>query len=216
MAKRQQLPFQRGGARFQAQPTVLVICEDSKSSKNYLDDVKVHFRAQLQVRVTHCGKTDPRGIITEAIRRSKSFDQVFCVIDRDEHPSFDQAVALVAGVPKVAVIASYPCFEYWLLIHFGYNRKPYTRAGARSPADCLIDDLKAKSGMEDYGKGNKVSPFQCLTLDQLKAARGHAVRALREAVEVSDFNPSTRLHELIEFMERLGAPVPIGKKEAHD
>jgi len=63
--------------------------EDSKSGKNYLDDVKIHLRAQLHVTVTHCGKTDTPGIVTEAIRRSRHFDRVFCVIDRDEHPNFD-------------------------------------------------------------------------------------------------------------------------------
>lgn len=204
-----QLPFQRSGARFQPQPTVLVICEDSKSSKHYLDDVKCHFRAQLHVEVTHCGKTDPVGIIAEAVRRSKSFDRVFCVIDRDEHPNFDAAVASAASKPKVTVITSYPCFEYWLLIHFGYNRKPYTRVGGRSPADCLIDDLKAKPRMKDYDKGHKASPFQYLTLEQFQLARRHAVRALEEAAQVNDLNPSTRLHLLIEAIEKLGTPIPV-------
>jgi len=66
---------------------------------------------------------------------------------------------MAAKSPKVTVIASYPCFEYWLLLHFGYSRKPYARAGARSPADCLIEDLMKFPGMGDYGKGAKASPF---------------------------------------------------------
>lgn len=206
------MPFERRGPRFQPQSTALVICEDSKSSKNYLDDIKIHFRAQLHVTVTHCGKTDPHGIVSEAIRRSRHFNRVFCVIDRDEHPSFDQAMLVAAQKPKVTAIASYPCFEYWLLLHFCYSRKPYSRAGGKSPADCLIDDLQKMPGMANYGKGDKASPFTYLTLDQLNTAREHAIRALAEAIQVGDLNPSTRIHELIAFIERLSAPIPLARK----
>jgi RloB-like protein len=211
-----QPPFRRSGPRFLAQPTVLVICEDSKSSRYYLDDVKRHFRAQLQLTVTHCGKTDPAGIVTEAVRRAKRFDHVYCVIDRDEHTNFDQAVQAVAQTPNVAVIASYPCFEYWFLLHFGYTRKPYARAGTRSPAECLIEDLKQRPGMADYAKGDKLSPFALLTLDQLIAARKHAMKSLQEAMEVNNLNPSTRVHELISVIEKLGAPIPIAEKGTQD
>jgi len=211
VAKRQRA-FQRSGPRFQAQPTTLVICEDSKSSKNYLEDVKVHFRAQVHVEVTHCGKTDPAGIISEAVRRSKDYDRVFCAIDRDEHPNFEQSVATVAQMPKVTVIASYPCFEYWLLLHFGYTRKPYTRAGNKSPADWLIEDLKTKPGMEHYAKGGKSDLFATLTVPRFNAARSYSARALNEALEVGDLNPSTRLHDLIAFIERQGAPLPLSAK----
>jgi hypothetical protein len=209
---RRQPAFQRSGPRFQAQPTVLVICEDSKSGKNYLEDLKVHFRAQVQVEVTHCGKTDPLGIVSEALRQSKKYDRVFCVIDRDEHPNFEQAIAAVPQTSKVTVIASYPCFEYWLLLHFSYSRKPYSRAGNKSPADCLIDDLKTKPGMEHYAKGNKSSIFSDLTIPRFNSARLRAAQALNEALEVGDLNPSTRLHELISFIERLGTPLPLETK----
>ena len=207
--RRRQLPFQRNAPRFQAQPTVLVICEDSKSSRTYLDDVKLHFRVQLRLSIVHCGKTDPTGIVSEAVRQSKRFDHVFCVIDRDEHPNFDQAIQTVFQTPNVTVIASYPCFEYWFLLHFGYTRKPYHRAGERSPAACLIDDLKLHPEMVNYAKGDKTSPFAYLTLDQFNAARRNAARSLQEAIQVNDLNPSTRVHELISFIEKLSAPIPI-------
>jgi hypothetical protein len=209
---RRQPAFQRSSPRFRAQPTVLAICEDSKSSRNYLDDVKLHFRAQLKIAITHCGKTDPKGIISEAVRQSKRFDRVFCVIDRDEHHNFDEAVQSVARMPKVTVIASYPCFEFWFLLHFGYTRKPYQRAGERSPADCLIDDLMLRPEMAHYAKGDRRSPFAYLSLDQFNIARRNAARDLQEAMEVGDLNPSTKAHELISVIEDLGAPLPIDKK----
>ena len=101
--------FSRGAARYKAQPTVLVICEDSKSSRRYLEDATVHFRVHVKVQITHIGRTDPKGIVTAAIERTKQYDKVFCAIDRDTHESFDEALAMVAHNEKVVVIPSYPC-----------------------------------------------------------------------------------------------------------
>jgi hypothetical protein len=103
--------------RFKQFPTVLAICEDSKSGLKYLNDASFHFRASLKIEVSHCGKTDPKGIVKEALKHQKKFDHVYCVIDRDAHPNFHEAIALAKTSNKVSIIASYPCFEFWL---FGY------------------------------------------------------------------------------------------------
>ena len=140
-------------------PTVLILCEDSKSSKDYLEDAKIKFRAQLSVRVLHPGITDPIGIVKAGIRKTRDFERVFCVIDKDEHPSFESALSLARENEKITVIPSYPCFEYWLLLHYLFSRKPYARAGNRSPADCLIDDLKTIPEMSQYAKGSSTTLF---------------------------------------------------------
>src|ERR1700753_191407 len=84
--------FKRGAARYAPQPTVLVICEDLKSSKNYLEDVAIDFRVKVHVEISHRGKTDPLGIVEEAIDEQKKFDRVYCAIDRDNHANFDAAL----------------------------------------------------------------------------------------------------------------------------
>jgi hypothetical protein len=53
--------FARRKARFLPQPTVLVLCEDSKASVAYLNDAAHHFRASPSMRVTHASRTDPLG-----------------------------------------------------------------------------------------------------------------------------------------------------------
>ena len=100
--------FRRDKAKFQPQPTVLIICEDSKSSKRYLEDAAYDFRAHILVQVVHCGKTDPLNIAKEALRLESKFDLVYCVIDRDRHESFDQAVQLVRHKPKIELIVFLP------------------------------------------------------------------------------------------------------------
>ncbi len=197
--------FNRSKSRYKPQPTVLVICEDSKSGKRYLEDASRHFRADVEV--AHCGKTDPRGIVAEALTRQGKFDRIFCAIDRDTHETFEEALRLAKTSNKLTVITSWPCFEFWLLLHFGYNRKPYTAVGKGSAADQLVSDLRTRPNMQDYDKGAAKSIFELL-LDKLPIARKESPRVLSEAIGLDDMNPSTLMHELLDFFETLSQPQP--------
>jgi hypothetical protein len=102
--------FDRKASRFKPQPKVLILCEDSKSGKRYLEEAAFHFRANAQVDIAHCGITHPSGIVKTAIARQKGFDKVFCALDRDTHLCFERAIDLARPHPKIKVIASYPLF----------------------------------------------------------------------------------------------------------
>lgn len=200
--------FKRTNPRFRAQPAVLIICEDSKSAKNYLQDASRHFRVDVQVKVSHCGKTDPKGIVKEAIFQQAKFENVFCVIDRDTHPGFDEAILLAKANPKVTIIASFPCFEFWYILHFGMSSKPYMVSGANSAADMLIKDLCALAGMENYSKGDRSSVFDRLLGQPFAHARKISPQRLADALACKNLNPSTTVHELIDFLEGLTSPQP--------
>jgi hypothetical protein len=197
--------FNRREPRFKQQATVLVICEDTKSGKNYLEDAKVHFRAEARVVVAHAGKTDPRGIVEHAIARQKQYDDIYCVIDRDTHETFAEAEALAKPHKNIELIASHPCFEFWLLLHFKYSRKAYAPVDGRSPGAQMLRALKECEGMDLYEKGANVSLFDLL-LDRLPQARSHAARAMTEALTDNQLNPSTKLHDLIAAFEKLSQP----------
>ena len=201
--------FKRNKPLYKPQATILVICEDSKSGKRYLEDASLHFRVKVSVEIIHCGKTDPLNIVKEAINCRGKFDQVYCTIDRDSHETFAAAHDLAKSAKKVELIVSYPCFEFWLLLHFGYNRKPYMAAGKLSAADLLIKDLRSKPGFADYDKGNDASIFDML-LDRFAEARRIAPKILAEAEESNEMNPSTKLHELLDRVESLVSEFNIG------
>lgn len=196
----------RPKSRYKPQPTLLVICEDSKSGERYLKDASYHFRVDVKVEITHCGNTDPIGIVNEAMARQGKFDQVFCVIDRDNHPSFDEALVKAKTSKKVGVIASYPCFEFWLLLHFVHTRKPYTSVGNASAGDRLIRELRTHPGMESYAKGDEQSVFDLLLGEKFNFARREAPKILSEALAGGEMNPSTAVHELIDLFENLSKP----------
>jgi hypothetical protein len=196
--------FARKPAKFKPQPTVLVICEDSKSAKHYLEDAACHFRANLQVKITHCGKTDPLGIVKEALVEQKNFDLVFCVIDRDTHETFQAAQNAASKSQKINLIVSYPCYEFWLLLHFGYCRKPYQASGKKSAAELLAADLRKQPEMQDYDKGVRL--FDLLGEKKRTEASKHARKILDDARNTGEFNPSTALHELLTQFAILGQP----------
>lgn len=201
--------FRRKAPKFKTQPVVLVICEDTKSSKIYLEEASRYFRAYAKIEFAHVGKTDPLGVVKGAVQRMKNFDHVYCVIDRDTHhqPNFDAALALgQANKAKVTVLTSYPCFEFWLLLHFGYSRAPFMSAGGVSSADRALIALKTKPDMAAYTKGNVEGLFQRL-LPLLPAARLNALRTVAEAVIDNEMNPSTPLHDLINVLEELSEPI---------
>ena len=207
-------PFERKKSSLKQQPLVLIICEDTKSSLQYLKDAARHFREIVEVEkiekvsIINCGKNDPLNIIKEAVERQRSFDQVYCAIDRDTHENFDEALALAKAHKKISVIASYSCYEFWLFLHFQKTCKPYTGVGKNSSGDLLLKDLCKELGMENYAKGNSKNLFDQL-IDRLPKARQHAVEVMAEAIDNGNLNPSTRLHELIDCFESLGNPQPI-------
>lgn len=200
--------FGRNSPYLRQQPLVLVICEDEKSSKDYLTDAKVHYRATAMVDVANVGHSDPRGIVRKAIQKSTKFDQVFCVIDRDTHPTFNEAVALARENPKVVLITSYPCFEYWLYLHFKYTRRTFRRSGVHSPADQMIGHLKKCEGMKNYDKGQVKSLFKTL-LPRLPNAFVHAARSVNDAAKDGESDPSTQLHLVLEKFAELGKTVKL-------
>lgn len=197
--------FSRKGARFKPQPRVLVLCEDTKSGKNYLEDAARYYRSFAVVEFSHCGHTDSIGIVQEAIKRQNDFEEIYCVLDRDSHPSWNAAFVLAKSNVKITIIPSYPCFEYWVLLHFEFTRAPFSSVGNHSAADRVLKDLRKKSGFENYEKGYKGCLFDDL-FNNLDKARLNAIRSITEAESTQEKNPSTLIHELLDKFEELSKP----------
>lgn len=190
--------FSRKGGRFEQLPTVLLICEDAQSCKRYLEDAKVHFRAQLKVEVCHSGYTNPKGIVKAAQKKPASYEEIYCVIDHDNRQELAEAIKLCQQEEKIKIIASYPCYEYWLLLHFSYTDAGFADAKAALKALC--------KKMPDYKKDLAV--FQQL-LPNLPQARKHAEKAYAQAQQLQLPNPSTQMHLLLDRIQELGQPIPV-------
>ncbi len=210
----------RAGAELQRQKRerarnkrVLIVCEGTKTEPHYLRELldDLHISPQV-VRVAPNKGNSPDCVVAHALAlydedavAGDAFDRVYCVFDRDRHTTFDAAVqhtqALsVAGKPFVAVTST-PCFEVWLLLHFGYSDQPFHAAGKKSVGDQVVTALKTKPGFAKYGKGQKG------VYGQLKGALAdaltHAQRLRKHCAASASINPATDVDELVKAIQAL-------------
>ena len=206
MAKRSpRNPFRRTRPKREPYKRLLIVCEGSKTEILYFEEIKRRYRlSAANVTIANKGSA-PVSVVKSAnklqdIERKlgEKYDDVFCVFDRDEHQTFDAACD-EAKRKKINVARSWPCFEFWLLLHFGYSRKPYARTGTRSPADECIRDLK--DHLPDYEKAQK-GLFRQLE-DRLEAGKINAERTIVDRRETNEPNPSTEIHYLVDYMQNL-------------
>jgi hypothetical protein len=205
----------RGAATRARGARVLIVCEGQKTEPLYLNDLKTDLRIHsAAVKIAQHNGSSPdrvvahgRDLYEEDAKQGDSYDAVYFVFDRDKHTTFAAAVSELndckaAGKPFHAV-TSIPCFEYWLLLHFGFTDQPYNGVGRKSAADCLIAELRTKPGFENYGKGQK--GIYALLKDKLPTAMKGALRGMKAAEETGEENPSTRVHELVIGLQNLRA-----------
>ena len=191
----------------------LIVCEGTKTEPQYLSELlqDLGIRPHVVQIAPNKGVSPDRvvnhaeSLYDEDAVQGDAFDTVYCVFDRDKHPTFDATVRrirdLSAGQKPFVAITSNPCFEVWLLLHFRYSDKPFHAAGQRSIGDQVVDELKTKPGFEQYGKGQtgvyaKLKP----ALDQ---ALSHAQQLRVNQEQADSINPSTELDILVKAIQAL-------------
>ena len=131
-------------ARAQSQ-RFLIVCEGTKTEPNYFSELVSSLGIRPQtVKIAPNNGSSPDRIVSHALKLYEddalcgdSFDKVFCVFDRDTHTTFDAAVQRIHDLKEAKkscpfeAITSSPCFEYWLLLHFGFTDQPFHAAGKK-------------------------------------------------------------------------------------
>ncbi|MCP5016467.1 MAG: RloB domain-containing protein [Ketobacter sp.] len=202
--------LQRKGARRAAYKKILIVCEGEKTEPNYFEGAREYYElntVNVEVR-GDCG-SDPMSIVSFAKQRYREekdagdpFDQIYCVFDKDGHATYTRAIdALTSATPKDTyfTINSVPSFEYWLMLHFVYSTRPYTTLPGNSSGNQVLTELK--NYIPDYEKGR--STIFAELIEQLEQAKKYAKRALQESERNQTDNPSTRVHELVEALQKL-------------
>lgn len=193
----------------------LIVCEGTKTEPQYLHELlnDLGIRSHV-VRIAPNDGVSPDRVVEHAEAlydedavKGDAFDTVYCVFDRDKHTTFDAAVQrtkdLSAAQTPFVAITSTPCFEVWLLLHFGYSDKPFHAAGKKSVGDQVVAQLKNQPGFAKYGKGQKG------VYGQLKAslakALTHAARLRAHGVQTGSINPATEMDTLVKAIQALAA-----------
>jgi len=94
--------LKRARARRSPYDTALIVCEGGKTEPNYFkslrDDLKLN---TANVEITgDTGGSAPDNVVEHGLRYYGEYDKVFCVFDKDSHPTYQQAVDRVKCTKK--------------------------------------------------------------------------------------------------------------------
>jgi hypothetical protein len=206
--RRSKASLKRPKPRLEEFKRLLIVCEGSKTEPNYLGEVCQAYRlssANVEIAGSECDSA-PITVFRYAQERfslDPSFDEVYCVIDRDSHPTFDAAVSACRTHQsgRFRPICSYPCFEYWVLLHFRYTRAPIVATGALSPGDVALRMVREE--WAEYSKGQKRCFGELNMNGKTDTAITNASQARRDAEATGEPNPSTDIDLLLKRLKDL-------------
>jgi hypothetical protein len=216
---RKELERKRG--RRASYDRILIVSEGKKTEPNYFHEIRSTYRlhtANVQVRPSELG-TSPlqvvqyaRELFTHGDRHKgiqpRAFEKVFAVFDRDDHDSYKDALNLVASLDgrlrsdakqpvSFQAIASVPCFELWLLLHYEDIQAPLHRNDVMR---------RLRSYIPDYQKG--MNNAFATTKEHLAIATERAERLAIGFSPYTDPEPYTGIGELVKLFAALrGAPI---------
>lgn len=149
--ERQRKQLERKAAQRAPYDRILIVSEGSKTEPLYFDELRAEYRlhtANVVVRPSDLG-TAPIQVVRYAEQlfengdrhkgiRPRAFERVYAVFDRDEHESYFDALNVAQSLDRklkndqreriqFAAVASVPCFELWLLLHFENVQSPLER-----------------------------------------------------------------------------------------
>lgn len=189
---------------------LLIVCEGEKTEPQYLIEIQQAYRlatTHVQILPSRFG-TQPQQVLEYALSvfkrgdlargvKAGEIDRIVVVFDRDEHPSYHTTLAQAnaqsgklrndnrAAVP-IDVIASVPCFELWLLLHFEDVHAPLHR-------DEALQRLKVHLPSYEKGGGGNWLATQSFLEEAIR--RANRLASLTNAFNCTQ--PYTAMHELV-------------------
>lgn len=195
---------------------ILIVSEGSKTEPLYLGEIRADYRlhsANVQVRPSQFGTT-PLQVVEYAeylFRKGdeakdiqpRAFEQVYAVFDRDDHATYHNALAKAAALDgklrsnlnkpvHFAAVASVPCFELWLLLHFEDVLAPLHRTE-------VYQRLRPYLPGYDKGQPGHYANTKARLADAMQ--RAEHLTALTNAYDGTE--PFTDLHRLVRLLTTL-------------
>jgi hypothetical protein len=181
---------------------ILILCEDTKSSRDYFESFP-HDPNQVEIACVGTGRNtdslmeDAIRRKVEAIKNKAPYESIWVVFDKDSFSSqqFNRAFDLARNHNEITACWSNECFELWYLLHFCYQNTGI----AREQIYQRVSDLLEKT----Y---DKADPSVYATLmPHLETALQNAERLeftnAEQGTEID--NPSTRVHHLVKHLRSL-------------
>ncbi len=214
----------RRKAKLKPYDHVLIVCEGEKTEPFYFEEMRIYLDLDsANIQIDGSCDSSPKSVVNHAHRlfikereKAGNYDRVFCVFDRDQHETFNFALKKIHAInaelkregysedPEDDVfmaVRSVPAFEYWFLLHFYPSTKPYTPTERKSVGDQVIDDLKVY--FPGYQKKHKGFYKYSLDTKLIDGAKAHSKRIFDHSIRTGEINPSTNVHKLVEYLEKI-------------
>jgi hypothetical protein len=213
---RQANQLERKSAKRASYERILIVSEGSKTEPFYLGEIRTHYRlhtANVQVQPSQFG-TSPLNVVEYAEHlfvkgdeakniQPRAFEQVYAVFDRDDHPGYHNALAKTVALngkllndakQKVVfqAVASVPCFELWLLLHFEEVLSPMHRTEVYQ---------RLRQYLPNYDKGQAGHYAQ--TNQNLFIAMQRAAHLAELTTAHNSVEPYTDMHHLVHLLTTL-------------
>lgn len=172
----------------------LIVCEGEKTEPNYFSN----FRVPKKIFDVEGIGANTESLVRRAIKHrdtsSTSYDEVWCVFDRDSFPieNFNNALELARN-NNIKVACSNEAFEIWYLLHFHYHDSATSRAQYKA---LLTDRLGFQYEKNDP---NIYEHLESLQDDAIKNAKRLKNSYLHHSP--GNDNPSTNVYELVEKLK---------------
>jgi hypothetical protein len=204
--QRQARQLERKKPQRPAYDRILIVTEGEKTEVNYFEEIRRFYRlSSAHIRVCNSPYgTTPLQVVEYArdrCRETCEWERVFCVIDRDEHQGYAEALNLAQALDGrerndlgqpigFSAIPSNPCFELWLLLHFQANEAYIHR-------NEVLRSLRDRY-LRGYEKG-RGGMFEA-TMQHLERAYANAERLRAQGQGRGLKNPSTCVDELVRIL----------------
>lgn len=198
--------FRRKPGQKRPRSITLIVCEGETESE-YFAAARVRYGLTTAevVLTENTEGSAPISVVKCAEKRSEepgSYDKIFCVFDRDGHPSYAQArekIKALAGrrnkpLPITEAI-SVPCFETWVLLHFERTDAAFGNC------DDVIRRIRERH-MSNYQKADTDATAQLM--NNVDAAIANA-EWLEPRAAQNNFNPYTSVHHVLRHFESVAA-----------
>jgi len=191
-------------------PVFKMFCEGEKTEPLYIRGYINHFHSDKRsiIVVENTNKNTPVQLVEVAITAKKQGsgdDVVWVVFDRESEAKYSHELHAQARAKALAngiqIAFSNVCFEFWILLHFGYTSGCYSSYDDLKKKSALISKLK-EVGIQNY---DKASP---MLFDKVKELIPDAIknseRLKDQVIKASDIgkaaphhlNPYVDVHEM--------------------
>jgi len=189
--------------------SILIVCEGSKTEPIYFNSLRSNLRlAMVNVKIVGEGaaaitvvdraielREERKRLAKTSLTRTE-YEIVYCVIDVEapKAESLSRVVNKARG-NKLEVVLSNPCFEYWYILHFRKTSAPFNTS----------QDAKSALRREHRAYCESDTTIFDVVYPKTADAIKHSKEVLKEqhndAEDLSDCNPSTHVHRIVEYLQ---------------